>query len=217
MSACTQQDAAAKLGVTQAYLSMVERGERPVSAELASRVAEMFEVAPTSLPLGVYEPGLRSEFDFKKALGSLGYPGFAYLHGPVKIHPAELLMRAIDVDDLDSRVTEALPWVVASFPKLDWEWLQFNAKVHDRQNRLAFVTSLAAQVVMSRGNSPFADELSRRVSRLEKSRLAGEDTLCKESMTRAERVWLRNRRTPLAAHWNLLADLTLEQVDYAPV
>lgn len=155
--------------------------------------------------------------DFKCALGFLGYRGFAYLRSKVRINPTELLMRAIDVDDLDSRVTEGLPWVVASFPKMDWDWLNLHAKVHDRQNRPAFVTSLASDVARGWGDSQYADELSRRVSDLETSRLAREDTLCKELMTRAERVWLRSHRTTLAAHWNLLADLTLEQVDYAAV
>jgi transcriptional regulator with XRE-family HTH domain len=213
----TQQDAAARLGVSQAYLSMVERGARPVSAELAARVMAVFEVPATSLPLRAYTSASTDEFDFKQALGSLGYPGFAYLGGPTKMNPAEFLMRAIDTDDLDARVTESLPWVAASFAAMDWEWLLVNAKVHDRQNRLAFVMALGSDTARNRGDFVSAEELSRRVAGLERSRLAGEDTLCKESMTRAERTWLKDRRTPLAAHWNLLADLTLEQVDYAPI
>jgi transcriptional regulator with XRE-family HTH domain len=216
-SSLTQQDAATKLGVTQAYLSMVERGARAVSAELAVRVVEVFEVPATSLPLLPYVRASRDELYFKQALGELGYPGFAYLCGSVKINPAEFLMRAIDTDDLDARVTESLPWVIASFPALNWDWLLANAKVHDRQNRLAFVTSLAGDVALSWGDSIRTEELSRRVAGLERSRLAVEDTLCSAGITQAERRWLRTHRTPLAAHWNLLADLTLEQVDYDPI
>ena len=40
-----------------------------------------------------------------------------------------------------------------------------------------------------------------------KSRLAPEDTFCHDSMTQAERVWLREHRSPTAAHWNLLTDM----------
>lgn len=43
-SSWTQVQAAARFGVTQGYLSMVERGERSVSSELASRAVEVFEV-----------------------------------------------------------------------------------------------------------------------------------------------------------------------------
>ena len=50
-SAWTQAQAAARLGVTQAYLSMVERGERAVSSELASKAVEVFDVPATALPL----------------------------------------------------------------------------------------------------------------------------------------------------------------------
>jgi len=53
-SAWTQAQAATRLGVTQAYLSMVERGERAVSSELASRAVDVFEVPATALPLTEY-------------------------------------------------------------------------------------------------------------------------------------------------------------------
>ncbi len=212
----TQIDAAARLGVTQAYLSMVERGARAVSVELAAKAVEVFEIPATSLPLCPYESTDWDELRFKQALGSLGYPGFAYLRSAFRINPAEFLMRALDTDELDARVTEALPWVPASFPALNWDWLVVSAKVHDRQNRLAFVASLAREIARSRGNAVLAEKLGKQVAALEKSRLAAEDTLCSEAITQAERKWLRTHRTPLAAHWNLLADLTVEQVDYAP-
>lgn len=213
----TQKEVAAELGITQAYLSMVERGVRAVSPELAHAVLETFSLPPTALPLRDYFGVHDGEFDFKQALGSLGYPGYAYLGGTAKVNPAEFLMRAIDSDDLDSRVTEGLPWVVASFPLLNWDWLFVNAKIRNRQNRLAFIISLASEVARNRADSALETELSERVAGLERSRLAMEDTLCKASMTQAERRWLRTRRTPLAAHWNLLADLTLDHVDYEPI
>lgn len=214
-SALTQHDAAVKLGVTQAYLSMVERGTRPVSSELASRAMSVFEVPATALPLAQYRHQFRDEFFFKKALGALGYPGFAYLRGSVKSNPAELLMEALDSEDLDSRVTEALPWLPVAYPKMDWDWLTLNAKLQDRQNRLAFVVDLASQVAGKRGDGTLERMLSERVETLQRSRLAAEDTLCKKSMTQAERKWLRTHRSVAARHWNLLTDLTVEQLDHA--
>jgi transcriptional regulator with XRE-family HTH domain len=207
-------DAAQKLGVTQAYLSMVERGVRPVSTELASRAIDVFEVPATALPLGNYEHGSRDESSFKQALGTLGYPGFAYLRGSVKSNPAEVLMDALDCEDLDSRVAEALPWLPLAYPKLNWDWLTFNAKLRDRQNRLAFVVGLAQQLAEKNQDANLSRSLAERVDALERSRLAAEDTLCKESMTRAERKWLRTHRSQTAERWNLLTDLTVEQLDH---
>jgi transcriptional regulator with XRE-family HTH domain len=214
-SSWTQAQAATRLGVTQAYLSMVERGERAVSSELASRAVEVFEVSATALPLAEYQTRTRDAGFFQTMLGSLGYPGFAYLRSSVRLNPVELLMEALDSDDLDSRVTEALAWLPLAYPHLNWDWLTANAKLRDRQNRLGFVVELARQAAEKGGSSQVGEELAARVAKLEPSRLAKEDTLCKESMTRAERAWLRKHRPESAEHWNLLTDLTVEQLDHA--
>ena len=213
-SSWTQAQAAARLGITQAYLSMVERGERAVSSELASRAVEVFEVSATALPLAEYQTRSRDAGFFQTMLGSLGYPGFAYLRSSVRLNPVELLMEALDSDDLDSRVTEALAWLPLAYPHLNWDWLTANAKLRDRQNRLGFVVELARQAAEKGGSSQVGEELAARVAKLEPSRLAKEDTLCKESMTRAERAWLRKHRPESAEHWNLLTDLTVEQLDH---
>jgi len=42
---------------------------------------------------------------------------------------------------------------------------------------------------------------------IERSRLAGEDTLCDEGMSEKERKKLRQKRTAKARHWNLLTDM----------
>jgi transcriptional regulator with XRE-family HTH domain len=213
-SSWTQTQAAARLGVTQAYLSMVERGERPVSADLASRAVEVFKVPATALPLAEYQARPRDAGYFQTMLGTLGYPGFAYLRGTARLNPVEVLMEALDSDDLDSRVTEALAWLPLAFPNLNWDWLTANAKLRDRQNRLGYVVELARQAAEKGGSSQLRDELASRVARLETSRLAKEDTLCRESMTQAERAWLREHRPKSAEHWNLLTDLTVEQLDH---
>ena len=205
----TQVEAASHLGVTQAYLSMVERGLRPVSEELAAAALAVFSLAPTTRPL--HAPGKGSlEAFYKESLGELGYPGFAYLKSKATVNPAELLLRALDEDELDARVVEALPWLPFRFPEMNWEWLVTNAKLRDRQNRLAFVTALAMEVAREREGT--RDALAQQIQRLERSRLAIEDTLCKASLSRAEEVWLRSHRTEAAAHWNLLTDLKVEHL-----
>jgi transcriptional regulator with XRE-family HTH domain len=216
-SSWTQTDAALKLGVTQAYLSMVERGARPVSRELAARATRVFEVPPAALPFNESKASSKDELFFKEALGSLGYPGFAYLGGSERMNPAELLLEALDCDDLDSRVVEALPWVPLAYSKLNWDWLYLRAKTRDRQNRLAYVVDLARQIATRKQNRSLADPLAKYLEALERSRLAGEDTLCKDSMTAAERKWLRVHRSRLAKHWNLLTDLSVEQLAYAAI
>jgi hypothetical protein len=87
--------------------------------------------------------------------------------------------------------------------------------MRDRQNRVAFIVSLASQVAEKRGYTALAKGLSDKVDKLERSRLAAEDTLCREHMTQAERKWLRNHRSPAAEHWNLLTDLSTDQLDHA--
>ncbi len=214
-AAWTQHDAAHRFGVTQAYLSMMERGTRPVPAEFAARVMDVFEVPATAVPLGVYLRRKRGESFFKQALGALGYPGFAYLRGSTKLNPAQVLMEALDAEDLDSRVTEALPWLAVAYSKLDWNWLLMHAKVHDRQNRLAFVLTLSSEVAVGKGDARLEKSLSQHVGMLERSRLCAEDTLCKESMTQAERRWLKTHRSKKARYWNLLTDLAVEHLQYA--
>jgi hypothetical protein len=126
----------------------------------------------------------------------------------VKVNPAGLLLEALDEDDLDSRVVEALPWLPVGYPKMDWTWLMFNGKVLDRQNRLAFVVTLAGEIAGKKGDAAAEKNLLGAVDTLERSRLAAEDTLCKETMTKAERTWLRTHRSPEAKHWNLLTDVS---------
>jgi transcriptional regulator with XRE-family HTH domain len=210
----TQQEAASKLGLTQAYLSMLERGRRPVTTELATQAMKVFHLPPTALPL---EAGLHSTLNesvFKAELGALGYPGFSYLRGKSHYNPARLLFLALDQDDLDRRVVEALPWLAYTYPEMNWEWLTRNAKLNDRQNRLGFVVELAEEVAEKAGEASRRKSLSQNKAVIECSRLAKEDTLSHESMTQPERKWLRQNRPPRARHWNLLTDLDVRHLAY---
>jgi transcriptional regulator with XRE-family HTH domain len=210
----TQAEAAHRLGVTQAYLSMVERGSRPVSNDLTSAVLRVFALPATARPIEDRSVVDAEEEFFKRALGELGYPGFAYLETQQLLNPAELLLLALDSENLDARVTEALPWLPLHFPEMNWGWLRSESKSRDRQNRLAYVALLASDVAEKHGETQLAERLRSHVAGLERSRLANEDTLAKSSMSQSERKWLRTHRTPSAAHWNLLTDLKAEDLQH---
>lgn len=77
-----------------------------------------------------------------RQLSGLGYPGFEYLRGE-RVNPALLVFQFLVQDDLEVRLTKALPWVLASYPDADWSWLIDQVKLKDAQNRLGFVVGLA--------------------------------------------------------------------------
>lgn len=212
----TQEQAAARLGVTQPYLSMVENGRRAVSSSLASLAMKIFEVPATALPLDMEKPAAWAEGNLKDALGALGYPGFAYLRSKQRRNPAQVLLQALNYADLDARIVEALPWLVYTYADMDWDWLLRNAKLNDLQNRLGFVAGLAEETAKNAGDDAQAKRLGGYRSLFERSRLAREDTLCHDSMTQAERKWLRRNRPSKARHWNLLTDLDVRHLAYVP-
>jgi hypothetical protein len=126
-----------------------------------------------------------------------------------------VVLGAVAKPDLDSRLVEALPWVLATYPDLNWEWLRDHAKLRNAQNRLGYLVHLAKRtvnVVPQRGDA--ARTLTHWESELEESRLVREGTLCRDSMPDAERAWTRANRPKAAAHWNLLTSLDADQLWY---
>jgi len=213
----TQVRAAQRLGVSQPYLSQLERGDRPVTAELAHRAAALYGLPATALPIPEAAPGkVPADPDrLARQLAGLGYPGFRHLRGR-KANPATVLLEALRQPDLEVRLTEALPWVVLTYPDLNWSWLVSQAKLHDVQNRLGFVVATARAAAAADGRrQPTLEPLAAVEQHLERARLAREDTLCRESMSPPERNWLGTTRSALARHWNLLTGLTAEQLSYA--
>ena len=98
---------------------------------------------------------------------------------------------------------------------MDWHWLIRAAKVYDLQNRLGFVVSVARRLAEANGEREKAALLAQHEAELEPSRLAREDTLCHDSLTVAERRWLRKHRSPEARRWRLLTDLSPEHLSHA--
>lgn len=214
----TQVEAAARLGVSQPYLSQLERGRRPVTAPLARAATALYRLPATALPMpdAVRLGAAADPARLARQLAGLGYPAFEHLRSGSKANPAAVVLEALLQPDLEVRLSEALPWVLLNYPDLDWQWLVDHAKRHDAQNRLGFVVSVARAVAAR--HSAFSDAeaaLAAAEERLERSRLAREDTLARESMPAAERRWLAENRSPAARHWNMLTSLSDEQLSYA--
>ncbi|MGH9840188.1 MAG: helix-turn-helix domain-containing protein [Blastocatellia bacterium] len=213
-----QQQAARRLGVSQTYLSLLEKGQRRVPEKLVLKAVRVYQLSEAQLPVtsAMDQASVADEGTLAAELAALGYPGLSHLkpRGKKK-NPAELLLSALGKDHLDSRLVEALPWVVLKFPDLNWRWLTQAAKASDLQNRLGYVTNVARRLAELRGEREKAALLATEESALERSRLVREGTLCHESLTEAEKRWLRKNRPPEVRHWRLLTDLTPEQLDHA--
>src|SRR3989442_13339466 len=181
----SQVEAAGRLKVSQSYLAMLEGGVRRLTPELARRAMRVYDLAPTSLPpseLNVASNQTASE-TLAGDLAALGYQGLAYLR-PRKWkpkNPGEVLLSALAREDLESRLVEALPWLVLKFSPLDHDWLVREAKLRDLQNRLGLVVTLARGLAERAGDRPRARALEEFEAVLERSRLAREDTFCKET------------------------------------
>ncbi len=211
----TQVEAAARLGFTQPYLSLLERGRRAVTSPVARAATRLYGLSPTVLapphepPVG---PAAAERLPFQ--LATLGYPGYGHLRKGPLVNPAAVALGAVVADHLDGRVAEAMPWMLQRYPALDWKWLVENAKLRNVQNRLGFLVAAARKVAERRSDHVAAERLKRVERELEPARLAAETTLCRETMPEAEREWLRRHRSAEARHWNVLAGMKVEELPY---
>ena len=212
----TQLEASERLGLSQPYLSQLERGRRAVTPRLARAAAKLYRLSPTLL---APPPGLPDNRDASRSLpnqlAALGYPGFSHLRKGSLVNPAVTVLDALSERRLDGRVAEALPWVLEQFPSLDWDWLVDQARRRNVQNRLGFLVTVARMLAEKRTNRVAVNRLSRVEEELEQSRLVAETTLGREGMPAAERAWLREHRSPEARNWNVLSGLKLQDLSYA--
>ena len=214
----TQAQAAARLGVSQSYLAMLEAGKRRLTPELARRAVGALGLTPTALPPHRAETASRPGTPALAAeLAALEYPGFAHLRPRrwVPKNPARILLDAVERDDLEARVAEALPWLILEYWPLDQAWLVREAKLRDLQNRLGFVVTLARGLAERQGADDRATALARLEAQLERSRLAHEEPFCRASMPEAERRWVVDHRSADARRWNLLTDWTVDALRHA--
>ena len=211
----TQEQAARLLCMSQEYLSMLERGRRRLPASRLRTVLRKYGLSPLALPLhGENEWQHLDNKQIALQFAALGYPGFAHVKSKTRWNPQELLVAALTKADLERRVVEALPWLVLRYTDMDWEWVVRESKLHDAQNRLGFIVTLASQLA-EQNNRSVLDRLRRIVGRLQNSLLAKTGTLCHESMSAAEKKWLQKESTPEAQQWNILSDLSPEHLVHA--
>lgn len=203
----TQRDVAYRLGVTQAYVSMLESGKRSVPDTEARKIMKVYKLGPTVLPLAKVQKYTDPDL-LAKQLASLGYPAFAHLSARTrKVNPATFLLTALSQKSLEARVAEGLPWVVSHYPDMDFNWLVRQARVNNLQNRLGFCVTLARAVS---GNNNLLDAEQK----LSDSKLAREDYLGQQP-NEVERRWLQEHRSDQARQWNVLSSLRPESLRYA--
>ena len=201
----SQQQAAARLGVTQAYLSMLESGRRS-PAPLARKLMQVYGLPPTVLPVHEVRENATADF-LAHQLALLGYPGFAHLHrGGRKENPAEFLLTALAQRNLEARTAEGLPWLVLQYPGMPTDFLVREARARNLQNRLGFVVTLAKAAGRR-------DDLQPLEQTLADSKLEREDSFCKE-LNEPERRWLQEHSSEEARQWHLLSDLRPNALRY---
>lgn len=211
----SQQHAAARLGVSQPYLSLLERKHRRLTSRLVARATRVFGLPLTSLPLNPVGPQPHTLQQVAEELAALGYPGFAYMQKNRKRNPVEVLVAALRQDNLEARLAEALPWVLLNYV-LDWKWLTDQVRLHNLQNKLGFLVTVARMKLEEKGElqSRRYRNLCSAEEELQSSRLVQEDAFGEATLTAREREWLRENRPASAAHWNLLSDLSPEHLTY---
>lgn len=209
-----QQEAAQILGVSQSYLSLLESGKRKMKQELAEKAIKVFSLPPEILPLAEdwEDLSMLSNAELAESLATLGYPKLSHLKKGKLQNPAQVLFSALINENLESRIVEALPWLVFTFPELDWHNLTKYAKLFDLQNRLGFVVSLAGQLAKKVGSKYKQTVLLAVEENLEKSILLREDTFSK--ITETEKKFLKTNRSKEARFWRVLSDLSVKHLDY---
>jgi transcriptional regulator with XRE-family HTH domain len=209
-----QQEAAEMLGVSQGYLSLLENGKRKLNQKLAEKAVKVFRLSPEQLPVTENWEDLpkANNHELAESLATLGYPKFSHLKKGKLNNPAQILFSALQNENLDSRIVESLPWLVFTFPELNWESLTKYAKIFDFQNRLGFVVNLARQLAEKVGDKSKREVLLTVENNLEKSRLLQEVALSK--ITETEKAYLKTNRPKEAKYWRVLSDLSVSHLDY---
>ena len=213
----TQQQAALALRLSQPYLSLLETDKRHMPKSRVEGVLAVYDVLPPSaLPYrGDGSWAMLGAPELAEQLAGLGYPGFSYMRARSTWNPAELLVAALTKDDLESRVAEALPWLVLAYSNMDWGWVVTQTRMHEVQNRLGFVLTLARELAERRNKTEVVTQLREVEDRLQTLVLMRQTTFCHEHMTQAERRWLMEKSTPQAKRWHVLSDLSLEHLSHA--
>jgi transcriptional regulator with XRE-family HTH domain len=214
----TQQAVAKLLGVSQTYVALLEKGKRSFPNALARKAVLRLQMNPLALPVKEHKRPFSAQH-FAKQLAALGYPGFASMRSAWKRNPLQVLLDALAQDNLEARLTEALPWLLTNYANMrnaNRDWLLEQARVRNLTNRLGFLVTLAKQVLARKGEtaSERYNNLTLLEMNLKDSRLDREDTLC-QTLSPTEKHWLREARPEEAQFWHLLTDWRPEHLRYA--
>src|ERR1700739_3822332 len=119
-----QAQVAESLGVSQAYVNMLENGKRRLTPGLTLRVSTLYGLSPETLPLSEELAAVHTDdLHLAESLAKLGYPGFAYMRTRVsKKNPAEVLLTALGQNRLEARAAEALPWGAMQYAHHTSNW-----------------------------------------------------------------------------------------------
>ena len=168
-----------------------------------------------------------NEDHLEKALAVLGYPGFAYLAKYVKfegdsqraLDPTELVRWAVAQDVLNTRITEALPWVLAAYAsRIDWKHSISDAQEQSVQNRLGYLVHLALELVNSKSSLSHPEArrlLKESLLKLQTVRHCQEQTLMNEEIGPVMRSWVLGNRPQEAAEWHVLTTITTSDLQHA--
>ena len=216
----TQAEAARRLGVSQPYWSLLERGKRPLTDRMARRLVRGCGFPPTLLPLPVrLEDAAPADNDaMAEDLAKLGYPAFAYMKGGRrhKRNPALVVLSGLALKGLEPRVYEGLPWLLLRYPEMDAGWLADQARRHDLQNQLGFTACLARRVAEQH---PHLADRTAPMHALEDavrdSLLAREEGLNGRQLSDLEEEWMRRYGSADAAGWALLTNMGPGDLQYA--
>jgi transcriptional regulator with XRE-family HTH domain len=212
-----QIETAEKLGVSQSYLSLLESGKREITKKISHRAIKIFRLSACALPIekNLDETIVGKNDELTKDLGTLGYPKFAFLKSNVNKNPLEVLFLSLKTENLESRLVEALPWLVFTFSDLDWETLFKLVKINDLQNKLGFVISLARKSAERLKDRSKMEFLCKKELELSNSRLF-QEAVFSQNLTETEKKWLKNNRSKDAKFWRVLSDLEIKHFDYGP-
>lgn len=214
----TQHAVAERLGVSQAYVALLEKGKRRFPNALARKAVTRLQMNPLALPFTEFARNL-SAHHLAQQLAALGYPGFRSMRAVWKRNPLQVLLEALAQDNLEARLTEALPWLLTNYGDMSVTnrvWLVEQARLRNLTNRLGFVVTLAREVLLRKGENTSERYHSLAVleTKLSESRLDKEDTLC-QSLSSNEQKWIKETRPQGAAFWHLLTDWRPEHLQYA--
>jgi transcriptional regulator with XRE-family HTH domain len=211
-----QNELARRLGVSQPYVVMLEKGKRPVTPGLGRKLMNVYKLSPSVLPTNVdFVPKETTPQRLAEDTALLGYPGYAYLRPhTAKKNPAEVLLTALAQKELEPRLAESLPWLLLKYWDMDLDWVAARAKEFSLQNRLGYVVSVARKMAERGEQQERTLTLKNLESDLDHSRLVREDDFPKPVHNQAERRWLMQNRPDDAKRWNLVTDLQPEHLGY---